>query len=220
MKTIRFLAIAYTLSFFTVACNNSEPVTDGDEMHEEHDESMPHDEHMDDGHMHDDEMHEEHMHNENMDEDSHMHEDAMSDDARMQAETSIDKQTAEKLTSAYLALKTGLVKGDREMAKGQAQELVKILKNSDDELGQSIGREAESIIAADNIGVQRENFEDLSSNMYHLVSQVDVDRDLYWQYCPMAFDGEGANWISDSKNILNPYFGDKMLKCGSVEKKL
>jgi Cu(I)/Ag(I) efflux system membrane fusion protein len=33
----------------------------------------------------------------------------------------------------------------------------------------------------------------------------------------MAFDFDGAEWLSDSDQIRNPYFGDKMLTCGSVE---
>jgi hypothetical protein len=34
----------------------------------------------------------------------------------------------------------------------------------------------------------------------------------------MAFDGEGGYWLSDSKEIRNPYYGEKMLVCGNVEK--
>lgn len=34
----------------------------------------------------------------------------------------------------------------------------------------------------------------------------------------MAFDGAGANWYADVKEISNPFFGEKMLRCGSIEK--
>ena len=40
---------------------------------------------------------------------------------------------------------------------------------------------------------------------------------IYKQYCPMAFNNEGAYWLSESKDIMNPYFGDRMLKCGRVD---
>jgi hypothetical protein len=40
---------------------------------------------------------------------------------------------------------------------------------------------------------------------------------LYLEYCPMANGNEGAYWLSNEKQIKNPYFGDKMLKCGSVK---
>ena len=32
----------------------------------------------------------------------------------------------------------------------------------------------------------------------------------------MAFDYEGADWLSREPAILNPYFGDEMLTCGTV----
>ena len=41
--------------------------------------------------------------------------------------------------------------------------------------------------------------------------------EVYVQYCPMAFNDKGASWISSSKEIRNPYFGDKMMNCGEVK---
>jgi Cu(I)/Ag(I) efflux system membrane fusion protein len=40
---------------------------------------------------------------------------------------------------------------------------------------------------------------------------------VYQQFCPMAFDNAGANWLSNDAAIRNPYFGDKMLECGEVK---
>jgi hypothetical protein len=34
----------------------------------------------------------------------------------------------------------------------------------------------------------------------------------------MADEGKGAIWISELKDIKNPYFGSEMLTCGSVRK--
>ena len=33
----------------------------------------------------------------------------------------------------------------------------------------------------------------------------------------MAFNNEGAYWLSKNENILNPYFGEKMLTCGYTQ---
>jgi len=33
----------------------------------------------------------------------------------------------------------------------------------------------------------------------------------------MAFGNEGADWLSKEEAIQNPYFGDKMMKCGVVK---
>ena len=43
---------------------------------------------------------------------------------------------------------------------------------------------------------------------------------LYIEYCPMANNNEGAFWLSNEKEIKNPYFGEMMLKCGSVKETL
>ena len=40
---------------------------------------------------------------------------------------------------------------------------------------------------------------------------------LYYQFCPMARNGEGANWLSSTEEIINPYMGQRMLKCGRTE---
>lgn len=34
-------------------------------------------------------------------------------------------------------------------------------------------------------------------------------------YCSMAFDSKGAFWIQEDEEILNPYFGSKMINCGT-----
>ena len=43
---------------------------------------------------------------------------------------------------------------------------------------------------------------------------------LYEAYCPMAFNDAGAAWIQADKAVLNPYFGDRMLRCGVVRGEL
>ena len=51
-----------------------------------------------------------------------------------------------------------------------------------------------------------------------MVRNVDTWNDkLFVQFCPMADNNTGAFWISREDQILNPYFGDMMLNCGSVE---
>ncbi len=42
------------------------------------------------------------------------------------------------------------------------------------------------------------------------------DETIFVQHCPMADNNNGADWLSLDKQIRNPYFGDKMLTCGSV----
>lgn len=43
------------------------------------------------------------------------------------------------------------------------------------------------------------------------------EQELSLAHCPMAFDFKGADWIQRGTQINNPYFGDAMLRCGSIE---
>ncbi|MBC8256307.1 MAG: efflux RND transporter periplasmic adaptor subunit [Candidatus Marinimicrobia bacterium] len=38
-------------------------------------------------------------------------------------------------------------------------------------------------------------------------------------FCPMAFDNTGASWLQTTEKIANPYFGSKMLRCGTLKNK-
>ncbi|MDR6300260.1 DUF3347 domain-containing protein [Mesonia maritima] len=115
----------------------------------------------------------------------------------------------------YLDLKDALVRSNSYSAKKIAE--IIILKNENSETGKL----AKQIVENENkLEKQREAFFKLSEEMEEMITQHIKGGKLYKQYCPMAFNGEGAFWISDSDKILNPYFGEKMLKCGNVEKVL
>jgi hypothetical protein len=36
----------------------------------------------------------------------------------------------------------------------------------------------------------------------------------------MANRGKGAIWLSETKEIKNPYFGSKMMTCGKMQKQI
>lgn len=67
------------------------------------------------------------------------------------------------------------------------------------------------------IAEQRNAFIQLSSVMIHSVKAFGINKKIYNQFCPMANNDNGANWLSFQENIKNPYFGDTMLTCGNVE---
>ncbi|MEO7119523.1 MAG: DUF3347 domain-containing protein [Ginsengibacter sp.] len=70
------------------------------------------------------------------------------------------------------------------------------------------------------IAHQREHFEMLSQDMYDLVKSFDGTQTLYKDFCPMANDNKGAFWISETKEIKNPYLGKKMPTCGEVKEEI
>lgn len=87
---------------------------------------------------------------------------------------------------------------------------------SDDakEMAEHIGKNA------DKLEHQREHFDMLSEDMYDLVKTFGLKQVLYQDFCPMANDKKGATWLSESKEIKNPYMGKKMPGCGSFKEEL
>ena len=74
-----------------------------------------------------------------------------------------------------------------------------------------------------DIQSQRDSFRDLSDPLIAVVKtlQLDLgDRSLFVDYCPMATGSDGAQWLSEFKDIENPYLGDTMLVCGEVKETL
>lgn len=134
------------------------------------------------------------------------------------------------LLDNYLLLKNALVAGDAEKAKSSAQATLTSLEKFDASLltgkpkkvydGQldMIKTHNTKILKATDVAAQRQELNMLSMHILALVKTFKANpMPLYKQHCPMAFDNKGASWLSESKEIRNPYFGDKMLKCGSVK---
>jgi Protein of unknown function (DUF3347) len=71
----------------------------------------------------------------------------------------------------------------------------------------------------DKIVHQREHFEMLSKDMYDLIKATATSKDMYLDSCPM-YDNGKATWLSESKEIKNPYLGKKMPDCGVIKETL
>jgi hypothetical protein len=64
----------------------------------------------------------------------------------------------------------------------------------------------------------REELSPVSQSIYSLTKAFRPnDSELYYQFCPMAKNGDGANWLSATKEIENPYMGQRMSKCGRTQ---
>ncbi|WP_461532158.1 DUF3347 domain-containing protein [Sinomicrobium sp.] len=118
----------------------------------------------------------------------------------------------------YIGVKEALVKTDAGKAQKEAKMLIAALSELDnaDKALQFAGE----IEVTDDVEVQRKSFFGLSEEITSLVSGQITSGAIYKQYCPMAFNNEGAYWLSSEEAVLNPYFGDKMLKCGTVQEVL
>ena len=129
----------------------------------------------------------------------------------------------------YIHVKTALVNSNPEEAKNGANAILQALKGFDKSLlpaeqksayDKSVARlrtSANNITSAGDIEKQREHFATLSNDAYELAKSFGAGKTIYHEHCPMALNDKGAMWLSESKEIKNPYYGEKMLSCGTVE---
>ncbi len=144
------------------------------------------------------------------------------------------KMQFEKLINEYITLKDAFVSTDEKRAEGAAQKTLETLNKVDMKLlsGEAhhfwmglqkpMTENLQGIIQMKGIEMKRKHFSTVSDNLYKAIEVFGNPNNepLYYQYCPMAFDDQGAYWISGDKQIRNPYFGDLMLKCGEVREEL
>ena len=127
----------------------------------------------------------------------------------------------------YLKLKNAMVATDQQAAAQVIPTLMKKLDKVDMMLVKNeahrywmeqltiIEAHSSKIATLKDIEAQRKQFQFLSTALINSIQAFGIDgKTLYQQHCPMAFDNEGGDWISAEKEIQNPYFGDKMMKCG------
>lgn len=121
-----------------------------------------------------------------------------------------------KAYGLYIQLKDALVASKQDEAKKISGELQKALLAIS--TGKTAATEAATIAYATTIADQRKAFSKLSTEMSALIKANSLaSGQLYLEYCPMANDNEGAYWLSNEKEIKNPYFGKAMLNCGVVK---
>lgn len=133
--------------------------------------------------------------------------------------------------SAYYALKDAFIEENISKVDTAAYQFSKKLSviPLNEIIQDSIKSEARILtesIQAELIGLKgetlleekRKAFQLLTEQMTALIKKVQFDREvIYYQYCPMAMDDNGAAWLSASSDIKNPYLPTSMLECGEVK---
>lgn len=139
---------------------------------------------------------------------------------------------ADAITHFYTHIQTALADDNAADASARAEQLLSHMQEYNSEhfgdkeqevysqYKRSIEELSRAIETTEDIEKQREAFEDLSNVMYEFVKEVGTAAPLYKSYCPMAFDGKGAMWLSETEDIANPYYGSSMYRCGSVQEVL
>jgi copper chaperone CopZ len=128
----------------------------------------------------------------------------------------------------YFSVKDALVTSDGTKTAAVANELLTAINNVNmDKLEidvhivwmkvvKALKEDARYIADIKEVKQQRNHFITLSKDIYTLIKVSKYETSVYYQFCPMANDGKGANWLSKENAIKNPYYGSMMLSCGKT----
>ena len=131
--------------------------------------------------------------------------------------------------SQYMHIKDALVNSDTIEAKNGAAMLIETVRRFDnsylpaeqkleyDKYRNEMKEEAQQIFSTTGLEMQRNFFAGLSRHVFELSKDFSTGKKMYSNHCEMAFDNTGAIWLSETKEIKNPYMGSKMIGCGSIE---
>ena len=132
------------------------------------------------------------------------------------------------MINAYLNIKNALALKNHKIIKSEAEVLIIHLRrqmNFSDGINQptlpALNKTLQEIYQTVEINEVYKPFAEVIDLFYELLDRHEIKNlTLFRQYCPMAFDNEGDSWLSVTKEILNPYFGEIMLNYGHIDKKI
>lgn len=123
-------------------------------------------------------------------------------------------QNTNSLINNYISIKNALVQSDNKAATEAITTFYQAVKKEND-FAQKVDlvKAVEKLNKAKDLKSQREAFNDVSTTMWTIVKKADkLNQPVYYQYCPM----QQGYWLSNEKEIRNPYYGSAMLACGKV----
>ena len=125
----------------------------------------------------------------------------------------------------YLKIQKAFAGDDLKTAKRFIKQLEKAAKGikGEDKHESYLNHLKESIAGisgSTDIKAARDNFFHLSYLTISLLqhNKYKGDKKAFVYHCPMAAGGKGADWLQSSEGTKNPYYGKRMLTCGSKTK--
>lgn len=141
--------------------------------------------------------------------------------------------STDAIIDGYLKVKNALANDNSKEATAAATALVKAVSGTDSSkidsklmtkfLNSTVDAKKQAKLIATNDGKidkQRMYFAVLSKDISTLIADFGSNKHLYQDYCPMYNEGKSGYWISEMKEIKNPYFGSEMLECGGMIKEI
>ena len=154
--------------------------------------------------------------NSEQDQENHVHDNSHEEHEHAEAGTNVPSFSDEKVGNVYhhyIHLKDALTKADDNEAKKAAGELenaLSVVNNAE------IANQAKLIKEASDLETRRSYLDKLSNQLVdYFTANKPNSGVIYVQNCPMANNDAGGVWLSNEKQVSNPYYGDNMLKCGT-----
>ena len=132
----------------------------------------------------------------------------------LQMKNALANDNGKDAASAGNAFVESMGKMDRNSLTADKKTKWDNLSDDAKEMAEHIGKNG------DKLEHQREHFDMLSNDMYDMVKTFGAGQTLYKDFCPMYNNKKGAIWLSETKEIKNPYLGKSMPACGSVKEEL
>jgi flagellar basal body-associated protein FliL len=158
----------------------------------------------------------------------------------IKSSTSLFDEGIKAMLASYFNLKEAFVNADTTNAKAACNTMIKAIDSIKLEelqkdtsglittiqpLLNDVKSNAVSLMAQTSIKEMRKDFNQVNQQMYSLLKAINYKGEkIYWQNCPMAFDGDKEAYWLDTKTgdaRTNPYLGkndpehgSNMLHCG------
>ncbi|MFD2146088.1 DUF3347 domain-containing protein [Mucilaginibacter antarcticus] len=132
----------------------------------------------------------------------------------LQLKNALTKDNSSDAATAGKALSTDFTKLDQSVLTSTQKKSFTDIADDAKEMAEHIG------MSGGKLPHQREHFDMLSKDMYDLVKLFGAAQPLFVDHCPMYNDKKGAIWLSETKEIKNPYMGSGMSTCGTVQEEL
>lgn len=150
-------------------------------------------------------------------------------------------KSVDDVMNSYFMITAAFVSTDTAKAKMESRKFITLLDGikTDDLKGDNpaifasvigqigdIRTNATAMLSETDLTEMRQDLRMISENLYPFLKTIKYEGPaLYWQNCPMAFGEEKeGNWISSTKEIVNPYLGknhpvykSSMLHCGEIK---
>lgn len=134
-----------------------------------------------------------------------------------------------KVYDKYIDLKNAFVESDEKKVKISSHEVQQALSKVDMnvltgenmnqwmDISANLNDQIKEIEFSVILAEQRKEFSVFNESFYKAVKTFGlIGRTVYYQFCPMFNNSEGAYWLSETTEIRNPYYGNKMLNCGET----